>query len=78
MYMLLSVCIIASNTQLNPDHITMPRIAVEERSRIGDWEADTVIGQHHKQAIVTLVERKTGLLKMSVWVIKQHSKYQRQ
>ncbi|WP_201601755.1 IS30 family transposase [Psychrobacter piscatorii] len=37
---------------------------VEERSRIGDWEADTVIGQHHKQAIVTLVERKTGLLKM--------------
>ena len=37
---------------------------VEERSHIGDWEADTVIGQHHKQAIVTLVERKTGLLKM--------------
>ena len=37
---------------------------MEERSRIGDWEADTVIGQHHKQAIVTLVERKTGLLKM--------------
>ena len=37
---------------------------VETRTRIGDWEADTVIGQHHKQAIVTLVERKTGLLKM--------------
>lgn len=37
---------------------------VEERSHIGDWEADTVIDQHHKQAIVTLVERKTGLLKM--------------
>ncbi len=37
---------------------------VEERTRTGDWEADTVIGQHHKQAIVTLVERKTGLLKM--------------
>ena len=37
---------------------------VDARSRIGDWEADTVIGQHHKQAIVTLVERKTGLLKM--------------
>ncbi|WP_350643821.1 IS30 family transposase, partial [Psychrobacter sp. HY3-MNA-CIBAN-0198] len=34
------------------------------RTRIGDWEADTIIGQHHKQAIVTLVERKTGLLKM--------------
>lgn len=37
---------------------------VNARTRIGDWEADTVIGQHHKQAIVTLVERKTGLLKM--------------
>ena len=37
---------------------------VEERTRIGDWEADTVIGQHHKQAIVTIVERRTGLLKM--------------
>lgn len=37
---------------------------VEDRSRIGDWEADTVIGQHHKQAIVTVVERNTGLLKM--------------
>lgn len=34
---------------------------MEERKRIGDWEADTVIGKHHKQAIVTLVERKTGL-----------------
>uniref|UniRef100_UPI00191AAFD8 IS30 family transposase n=1 Tax=Psychrobacter frigidicola TaxID=45611 RepID=UPI00191AAFD8 len=27
-------------------------------------EADTIIGQNHKQAIVTLVERRTGLLKM--------------
>jgi hypothetical protein len=34
---------------------------VEERSRIGDWEADTVIGKNHKQAIVSLVERKSGL-----------------
>ncbi|WP_351060358.1 IS30 family transposase, partial [Psychrobacter sp. TB20-MNA-CIBAN-0197] len=33
---------------------------VKERSRIGDWEADTIIGQNHKQAIVTVVERKTG------------------
>lgn len=33
---------------------------VEERSRIGDWEADTVIGKNHKQAIVSLVERKSG------------------
>ena len=25
--------------------------------RIGDWEADTVIGQGHKEALVTLVGR---------------------
>ena len=37
---------------------------VEDRSRIGDWEADTIIGQNHKQAIVTVVERRTGLVKM--------------
>ena len=37
---------------------------VDARTRIGDWEADTIIGQHHKQAIVTIVERRTGLLKM--------------
>jgi IS30 family transposase len=30
---------------------------VEEKSRIGDWEADTVIGANHKGAIVTLVDR---------------------
>jgi len=34
---------------------------VEDRSRIGDWEADTVIGKAHKQAIVSLTERKSGL-----------------
>ena len=34
---------------------------VEERSRVGDWEADTIIGKAHKQAIVSLTERKSGL-----------------
>jgi IS30 family transposase len=33
---------------------------VEARRRIGDWEADTIIGKNHRQAIVSLVERKTG------------------
>jgi IS30 family transposase len=32
---------------------------VDEKSRIGDWEIDTVIGQNHKGALVTLVERKS-------------------
>lgn len=30
---------------------------VEEKSRIGDWEIDTVIGKNHLQAIVTIVDR---------------------
>jgi len=33
---------------------------VEARSRIGDWEADTIIGKNHRQAIVSIVERKSG------------------
>jgi IS30 family transposase len=33
---------------------------VETRKRIGDWEADTIIGKNHKQAIVSIVERKSG------------------
>lgn len=32
---------------------------VEQRSRIGDWEGDTVIGKGHKGVLVTLVERKS-------------------
>lgn len=32
---------------------------VEERSRLGDWEIDTVIGKGHQGALVTIVERAT-------------------
>lgn len=32
---------------------------VNERSRVGDWEADTVIGKQGSAVLVTLVERKT-------------------
>lgn len=32
---------------------------VKERSRVGDWEGDCVIGKNHKGALVTLVERKS-------------------
>ena len=34
---------------------------VNQRSRIGDWEADTVIGKRGGHVLVTLVERKTRL-----------------
>lgn len=41
---------------------------VEEKSRIGDWEGDTIIGSHHKGAILTYVDRhsKFTLLKKLV------------
>jgi IS30 family transposase len=32
---------------------------VERRSRMGDWELDTIIGKNHQQAIVSLSERKS-------------------
>ena len=38
---------------------------VDSRSRYGDWEVDTVIGRNHKQALVTLVERKSSLTLIS-------------
>lgn len=46
----------------NRQSIDLRPAIVEARSRIGDWEADTIIGKNHKQAIVSLVERKTGFL----------------
>ncbi|WP_131764476.1 IS30 family transposase, partial [Legionella drozanskii] len=41
-----------------------PKI-VDEKSRIGDWEIDTIIGKNHKQAVLSIVERvsKFTLLK---------------
>jgi IS30 family transposase len=33
-----------------------PKI-VDDKSRIGDWEIDTIIGKNRKQAVVTIVER---------------------
>ena len=35
---------------------------VEARTRLGDWEGDTVVSSQHKPGINTLVERKTGML----------------
>ena len=34
-------------------------VIVEQKSRIGDWEGDTVIGKNHRGALVTLAERKS-------------------
>lgn len=44
-----------------PNRMTIDRRPeiVDSKERIGDWEADTVIGKNHKGALVTVVERKT-------------------
>ena len=39
-------------------------LIVEQRSRFGDLEADLIIGKNHKQAIVTINDRASGMLKM--------------
>ena len=33
---------------------------VDERSRIGDWEGDIVVGKGHQGVLLTLVARKSG------------------
>lgn len=37
---------------------------VEKRSRVGDLEVDLIIGRNHKQAILTICDRASGMLKM--------------
>ncbi len=48
-----------------------PKVAAD-RSRLGDWEADTIIGKGGRGAIVTLVERKSRYLRMGL--VKQRTK----
>jgi IS30 family transposase len=49
---------------LIPDRVDIQEreTIVEEKSRIGDFEGDTVIGANHQGAIVTLVDRKSKFL----------------
>jgi len=44
---------------------------VEEKARVGDFEADTIIGKGRQGAIVTIVERKSMYLKLSLPVRKK-------
>ena len=39
---------------------------IENRDRLGDYEIDTIIGKDHKGAILTINERKTGMVHMSL------------
>lgn len=35
---------------------------VSNRTRVGDWEGDTVVGRRHSRYVATFVERRTGYL----------------
>ncbi len=37
---------------------------VDQKSRLGDWELDTVIGNRHQGAIVSMTDRKSKLLRI--------------
>jgi len=38
---------------------------VADKARLGDWEADTIIGKNHLQAIVSILERKSKLTRLA-------------
>jgi IS30 family transposase len=44
-----------------PDRVGIEKrpLIVERKSRIGDWEGDTLIGKAHRGVVASLVERKT-------------------
>ena len=44
--------------------ITLRPDIVEDKTRLGDWELDTIIGAGHKGAIVSMVERSSKLTKL--------------
>jgi hypothetical protein len=39
-------------------------VVVERRTRIGDWEGDLIVGRMSRSAIGTLVDRRTGYLRL--------------
>lgn len=47
-------------------------LAVDLKTRVGDWEIDTVIGKGHQGVLVTLVERKT-LFTLAAQVDSKHA-----
>lgn len=44
---------------------------VDDKSRVGDWEIDTIVGANQKGAITTVVERATSLVRISIPTTKK-------
>src|SRR5687768_9907690 len=54
--------------RIRPDYVKIagrPAV-INRRKRYGDWEGDTILGKGRRSAIVTLVERRSGLLRMDL------------
>jgi len=51
-----------SRYQANKRSIHTREIEVKEKSRLGDWEGDTIVGKERKLRIVTYIDRKSGYL----------------
>ena len=68
----------ANYNTIHPDRI-IPEWPVEirDRSRIGDWEGDTVYGGVGKGLLVTLVDRKSRYLKMGLLQSRNAKKHEK-
>jgi IS30 family transposase len=59
-----------SATARGPRFVALARLidarpdVVEQRARIGDWEGDLMVGRMSRSAIGTLVDRRTGYLRL--------------
>jgi transposase, IS30 family len=54
------------STEKGPDYVSIrgrPAM-INGRRRYGDWEGDTIVGKRRASGLVTLVERKSGLLRI--------------
>ena len=52
-----------NHATIHPEHTIHDRpLIVDERTRFGDWEGDTVCGAKNKSCLVTQVDRKSKLL----------------
>jgi len=58
----------AQPPRTKPDHVKIegrPAV-INQRRRYGDWEGDTIVGKGRRNGLVTLVERKSGLMRMDL------------
>jgi transposase, IS30 family len=56
----------SSERRISPDYVSIqgrPDV-INRRRRYGDWEGDTIVGMKRRAGLLTLVERKSGLVRL--------------